>query len=183
MEVQTHTGCCVVEPLHIATQDRSQRASLNCNAFQDNVIFRTAPDENLLNFNAVRKDLSRIAAAHSKSLSSIWLAMWTAAVSEKKSSIRVTDFAPPLQKAEDAVREKPTNWKEEKAPASPERNIPRTVSSELGSRALAGLPMGAQTGTSGGLLFSAYKKQPMSSIAGSGSGPGPKKMKITLKKK
>lgn len=105
------------------------------------------------------------------------------AVSEKKSSIRVTDFAPPLQKAEDAVREKPTNWKEEKAPASPERNIPRTVSSELGSRALAGLPMGAQTGTSGGLLFSAYKKQPMSSIAGSGSGPGPKKMKITLKKK
>lgn len=60
---------------------------------------------------------------------------------------------------------------------------PSETKTELGSRALAGLPMGGQVGTSGGPLFSAYKKQPMSSSAGSGSGPGPKKMKITLKKK
>lgn len=69
----------------------------------------------------------------------------------------------------------------EKAPVSLESSMPRIPSSDLGSRALAGLPMGGKVGTSGGVLFSAYNKQSLSS--GLGSGPGPKKMKITLKKK
>jgi hypothetical protein len=111
----------------------------------------------------------------------MWVETWTDAVPEKISSAETTVSAPPVQKTEDKAQPEKSVDVKEKAPVPSESIIPRTPSGNLGSRALAGLPMGGKVGTSGGALFSAYNKQSMSS--GIGSGPGPKKMKITLKKK
>lgn len=105
------------------------------------------------------------------------------AVPEKISSAETTVSAPPVQKTEDDPQPEKSVDVKEKAPVSSESSMPRMPSGNLGSRALAGLPMGGKVGTSGGALFSAYNKQPLSSTSGIGSGPGPKKMKITLKKK
>lgn len=122
-------------------------------------------------------------STHRTTLSVMWLEIWTAAVPDKVSSVETTVPAPPVQKTEeDAQPEKSVDVKE-KAPVSSESSMPRTTTGSLGSRALAGLPKGGKVGTSGGVLFSAYNKQPLSSTSGLGSGPGPKKMKITLKKK
>lgn len=108
----------------------------------------------------------------------------TDSAGEKKESASPTQCSPaaaaPIEKpAEDEQKVSVPDLKEKALVVPEERK--ETCKTDLGSRSLARLPMGGLVGTSSGPLFSAYKKQ--SSSVGSCSGPGSKKMKITLKKR